>query len=75
MGSVGDSFDNAVIESFWSRMQVELLNQERWSTCFELATAIFEYLEIFHNRQRRHSSLSMLMPVEFEARHQPTVAA
>ena len=37
--------------------------------------AIFEYLEIFHNRQRRHSSLSMLTPVEFEARHQPTTAA
>jgi putative transposase len=75
MGSVGDCFDNAVIESFWSRMQVELLNRNRWSTRVELASAIFEYLEIFHNRQRRHSSLSMLTPVEFEARHQPTTAA
>ena len=75
MGSVGDCFDNAVIESFWSRMQVELLNRKRWSTRVELASAIFEYLEIFHNRQRRHSSLSMLTPVEFEARHQPTTAA
>jgi putative transposase len=75
MGSVGDCFDNAVIESFWSRMQVELLNRKRWSTRVELASAIFEYLEIFHNRQRRHSSLSMLTPVEFEARHQPTSAA
>jgi putative transposase len=75
MGSVGDCFDNAVIESFWSRMQVELLNRNRWSTRLELATAIFDCLEIFHNRQRRHSSLSMLTPVEFEARHQPTTAA
>ncbi len=75
MGSVGDCFDNAVIESFWSRMQVELLNRKRWSTRLELASAIFDYLEIFHNRQRRHSSLSMLTPVEFEALHQPITAA
>jgi transposase InsO family protein len=75
MGSVGDCYDNAVIESFWSRMQVELLDRKRWKTRIELASAIFEYLEIFHNRQRRHSSLSMLTPVEFEARHQPTTAA
>jgi putative transposase len=75
MGSVGDCFDNAVIESFWSRMQVELLDRKRWETRIELASAIFEYLEIFHNRQRRHSSLGMLTPVEFEVRHQPTTAA
>jgi len=75
MGSVGDCFDNAMIESFWSRMQVEVLDRTRWSTRIELASAIFEYLEIFHNRQRRHSSLSMLTPLEFEARHQPTTAA
>jgi putative transposase len=75
MGSVGDCFDNAVIESFWSRMQVELLDRQRWRTRVELANAIFEYLEIFHNRQRRHSALGMLSPIEFENRHQPTTAA
>jgi transposase InsO family protein len=75
MGSVGDCYDNAMMESFWSRVQVELLDRKRWSTRIELATAIFEYLEIFHNRQRRHSSLSMLTALEFEARHQPTTAA
>jgi transposase InsO family protein len=75
MGSVGDCYDNAMMESFWSRVQVELLDRQRWSTRIELASAIFEYLEIFHNRQRRHSSLSMLTPLEFEARHQPTTAA
>jgi Integrase core domain len=48
-----------MIESFWSGMQVELLDWKRWSTRIELASAIFEYLEISHNRQRRHSSLSM----------------
>jgi transposase InsO family protein len=64
-----------MIESFWGRMQTELLNRKRWKTRIELANAIFEYLEIFHNRQRRHSSLGMLTPSEFEARHQPTTAA
>jgi len=75
MGSVGDCYDNAMVESFWSRMQVELLDRQRWRTRIELANAIFEYLEMFHNRQRRHSALGMLTPVEFEARHQPTTAA
>ena len=56
------------MESFWSRVQVELLDRQAWSTRLELATALFEYLEIFHNRQRRDSSLGMLTPVEFEAR-------
>ena len=66
MGRVGDAFDNAVVESFWARMQTELLNRRKWRTRVELASEIFEYLEIFHNRQRRHSSLGMLTPVEYE---------
>jgi len=49
MGSIGDCFDNAVVESFWGRMQVELLNRRRWKSRVELANAIFECLEIFHN--------------------------
>ena len=56
------------MESFWSRVQVELLDRPVWSTRLELATALFEYLEIFHNRQRRHSSLGMLTPIDFETR-------
>lgn len=75
MGAVGSCFDNAMIESFWSRMQVELLDRRSWRTRVELANAIFEYLEIFHNRQRRHSALGMLTPVEFEARHQAATVA
>jgi putative transposase len=66
MGSVGDCYDNAMMESFWSRMQIELLDRHRWRTRVELANAIFDYLEIFHNRQRRHSSIGMLTPIEFE---------
>ena len=76
MGSIGDCFDNAVIESFWGRMQVELLNRRRWKTRVELANAIFEYLEIFHNRQRRHSALEMHTPIEYERLHtQPSAVA
>lgn len=69
MGSIGDGYDNAVIESFWSRMQVELLNRQHWRTRVELANAICEYLEAFHNRKCRHSSLGMQTPIEFEQNH------
>ena len=55
MGRVGDAFDNAMMEAFWAWMQTELLNRQKWRTRLELANAIFEYLEIFHNRKRRHS--------------------
>ena len=64
-----------MIESFWSRMQVELLDRKRWNTRVELANAIFEYLEIFHNRKRRHSSLGMLTPVEYELQNASLTAA
>jgi transposase InsO family protein len=63
MGSVGDCYDNSMIESFWSRVQVELLDRKRWNTRIELANAIFDYLEIWHSRQRRHSRLDMLSPI------------
>ena len=75
MGAVGVCYDNALIESFWSRMQVELLDRKRWRTRVELANAIFEHIEIFHNRQRRHSSLGMLSPLEFETRHLTSTVA
>jgi transposase InsO family protein len=72
MGSVGDCYDNSMIGAFWSRMQVELLDRHRWKTRVELANVIFGYLEVFHNRARRHSALGMLTPVQFE--NTPTVA-
>lgn len=74
MGSVGDCFDNSMIEAFWSRMQVELLDRQRWRTRIELANAIFEYLEIWHNRRRRHSALGWLSPIEFESNSKIVVA-
>jgi putative transposase len=50
-------------------MQTELLNRQRWRTRIELANSIFEYLEIFHNRQRRHSALGMRIPIDYERLH------
>jgi putative transposase len=65
-----------MMESFWARMQTEPLNRKRWRTRLELANAIFEYLEVFHNRKRRHSSLGMLTPTEYETLyHNNQVAA
>jgi transposase InsO family protein len=46
MGSIVDCYDNAIIEAFWSRMQVELLDRRRWTTRVELANAIFEYSRV-----------------------------
>ncbi|HEU0088781.1 MAG TPA: integrase core domain-containing protein [Pseudonocardiaceae bacterium] len=66
MGSVGDCYDNAMIEALWSRMQVELLDRQRWRTRIELANALVDYLELFHNRTRRHSALGLLTPLAFE---------
>jgi transposase InsO family protein len=72
MGAVGSPYDNAMVESFWGRLQVELLNRHGWRTRIELATAIHDYIELFHNTRRRHSSLGMLTPTEYENLHNPT---
>ena len=66
MGTVGDALDNAVAESFFATLQVELLDRRRWQTRAQLTTAIFEYTEVFFNRQRLHSTLDYLSPTEFE---------
>lgn len=72
MGAIGSPYDNAMVESFWGRLQVELLNRRGWKTRIELATAIHDYIELFHNTRRRHSSLGMLTPIEYETHHSPT---
>src|SRR5262249_37302158 len=66
MGTVGDCYDNAMMESFWSTMQLELLDTKAWSTRDELANAIFEWIECWYNPNRRHSSIGMHSPVTFE---------
>ena len=67
MGAVASAFDNAVVESFFGSMQIELLDRRQWSTRAELAAAIFEWIEAFYNPTRRHSALGYLTPTEFEA--------
>jgi transposase InsO family protein len=68
MGTVGDALDNALAESFYASLQVELLDRRRWQTRDELKLAIFEYIEAFYNRSRRHSALGYQSPEEFERR-------
>jgi putative transposase len=69
MGTVGDAYDNAVAESFFATLQLELLDRHDWSTRQELAAAIFEWIECFYNPQRRHSSVGMLSPIDYETAH------
>ena len=69
MGRVASSVDNTMMESFWSTMQRELLDRQRWDTRAELSSAIFEWIEAFYNPVRRHTSIGDLSPIEFEALH------
>lgn len=55
-----------MMESFWSSMKNELLNRKRWTTRIELSNAMFDYVEVFYNRRRRHSQLDYLSPIEYE---------
>ncbi|ERG65156.1 hypothetical protein L332_11985 [Agrococcus pavilionensis RW1] len=75
MGRVASSVDNALIESFWSTMQRELLDRTAWDSRTQLASAMFEWIEGFYNPTRRHSALGNLAPAEFEALHTDTPAA
>ena len=75
MGRVASSVDNSMIESFWSTMQRELLDQQQWQTIDELGGAIFEWIEAWYNPRRRHTSLGMLAPAEFEALHNAATPA
>ena len=66
MGSRGDAYDNAVAETFFATLKKELVNRRSWPSRLELQSAVFEYIEAFYNRQRRHSTLGMLSPVHYE---------
>ncbi|TCS34666.1 IS3 family transposase, partial [Reinekea marinisedimentorum] len=67
MSRKGNCWDNAPMESFfYSRLKVELIHGTEWGSLNELKSSIFEYIEIFYNRQRRHSSLGNLSPETFE---------
>ena len=66
MGSVGDTYDNALAESFFRTLQLELFDRHAWRSRKELALAIFEWIEAWYNPRRRHSSIGDLAPVEHE---------
>lgn len=66
MGSRGDCYDNAVAESFFATLKKELVNRRSWPTRRELGAAVFEYIEVFYNRERRHSTLGYRSPVDYE---------
>jgi putative transposase len=68
MGSRGDCFDNAALESFHATIKKDLIHRRAWPTKTEARTAVFEYIETFYNRRRRHSRLGMLSPADFENR-------
>jgi putative transposase len=72
MGSVGDCYDNSMMESFWGTLQLEVLDRQSWKTRAELANAIFEWIECWYNPTRRHSSIGMHSPVDFEKLHTPS---
>ena len=72
MGSVGDAYDNAMCESFFATLECELLARSRFKTQAEARHAIFEFVEGFYNRRRRHSSIGYLSPVDYERRHPAT---
>jgi putative transposase len=67
MGSIGDCFDNSVAESFFGTLQLELLDEHRWTDRKRLALAIFDWIETWYNPRRRHSYCKMLSPVDYEA--------
>jgi putative transposase len=66
MGSRGNAYDNAVAETFFATLKKELVNRRSWPSRLELQSAIFEYIEAFYNRKRRHSTLGMLSPASYE---------
>ncbi len=62
-------YDNAAMESFWHTLKVELIHRRHFQTRAEAKQAIFEYIEVFYNRLRRHSSIGYVSPAEFERQH------
>jgi putative transposase len=68
MSKKGDCYDNAMIESFWATLKEECSKDSIFSSRTEAKTAVFEYIEVYYNRKRRHSSLGYLSPAHYEKR-------
>ncbi len=66
MSRKGDCLDNAMAESFFATLKRELMPEDGWATKKEARAAVFEWIAVYYNRQRRHSSIAYRSPVEFE---------
>ena len=75
MGTIGDALDNAVAESFFATLECELLDRHHWPTRQALRTAVFDFIEVFYNRQPRHSTLDYTSPATYERQHTPPAPA
>ncbi len=69
MSYKGDCYDNAVVESFFKSLKVELCKAHRFKTREEGRSALFEYMEVFYNNKRLHSTLGYRSPAEYERMH------
>jgi putative transposase len=69
MGTVGDSYDNAMAESFFASLETELIDRTLWRSHAEARADVFDWIEVFYNRVRRHSALGYLAPAEYEERY------
>ena len=66
MSRTGNCYDNAVMESFFGTLKTELVHHEKYPTRAAARQSLFEYIEVFYNRQRRHSTLGYVSPHEYE---------
>ena len=71
----GNCWDNAVAESFFSTLKLDLLYRHSWSTRAAARSAIFEYIEGFYNRERRHTTLGNRSPADYESQHAAVCSA
>jgi putative transposase len=75
MGSRGDAYDNALAESFFASLETELIDRSDWPTRDVARAAVFEYIEVFYNRVRRHSAIGYVSPLALEERYRLDPAA
>lgn len=69
MCRTGNCWDNAVVESFFSTLKWELLSDQPVGSLSEVRSSVFEYIEVWYNRKRRHSTLGYVSPAQFEQSH------
>lgn len=68
MSRTGNCYDNAVVESFWGKLKTEMVYHEHFATMVQARAAVFDYIEVFYNRQRLHAAIGYVSPEQFEAR-------